>query len=578
MAYIIFFAAMALFLLFVFIQGICSERRQQQRFIRHLYDDYGKRPDREYKVERFLRIGSYYKKHPAEGQIDDITWNDLNMDDIFKQMNHTLSSTGEEYLYYTLRTPKLSEEELNHQEKLTEYFMQHPDERVKVQLLMKKLGTTGNYSLYDYLDYLSVLGKRSNRKQLLLDLLMIPLIVLCFFNLSLGLIGIAVLMVYNITVYFKEKKDIEPYIISFTYIMRLLAVCDRLVRLPVPVCEKEWELIKSHKLALGRMKSGSGWVLSGSNPGTGGNPLEMLMDYVNMAFHVDIMVFNKMLGELNRHLSDVDVLVSQVGAVETAICIGAFRASMKNGWCLPEFLLSGPADEKGGRTKEDSLSLRLENGYHPLIEEPVKNSIFTRQGVLLTGSNASGKSTFLKTIAINAVMAQTIYTCTADRYEAGFFRIYSSMALRDDLEGGESYYIVEIKSLKRILDASKQGIPVLCFVDEVLRGTNTVERIAASTQILKSLAERNMLCFAATHDIELTELLGDFYENYHFEEEIRDGDIFFNYRLLTGKAATRNAIRLLEIMGYHESIIRQATRQAEQFIKTGVWEIPASES
>ena len=168
-------------------------------------------------------------------------------------------------------------------------------------------------------------------------------------------------------------------------------------------------------------------------------------------------------------------------------------------------------------------------------------------------------------------MAQTIYTCTADSYEAPFFRIYSSMALKDDIGSGESYYIVEIKSLKRILEKAGEE-PILCFVDEVLRGTNTVERIAASTQILKSLGQGKVICFAATHDIELTELLKKEYENYHFEEEIRDGDIFFNYQLLEGKATTRNAIRLLEIMGYEEDIIRQATQMAEHFTKAGVWE------
>ena len=148
------------------------------------------------------------------------------------------------------------------------------------------------------------------------------------------------------------------------------------------------------------------------------------------------------------------------------------------------------------------------------------------------------------------------------------------MSLRDDIESGESYYIVEIKALKRILDAGRihQG-RVLCFVDEVLRGTNTVERIAASTQILMSLAGDNLTCFAATHDIELTDLLTDYYDNYHFEEDIREGDVFFNYKLLNGKATTRNAIKLLEIMGYDAGIIQKATKQAEHFVESGVWEL-----
>ena len=104
------------------------------------------------------------------------------------------------------------------------------------------------------------------------------------------------------------------------------------------------------------------------------------------------------------------------------------------------------------------------------------------------------------------------------------------MSLKDDLGGKNSYYIVEIKALKRILTAAEQtGCPVLCFVDEVLRGTNTVERIAASSEILKYLKDKNVLCFAATHDIELTAILSGCYDNYHFQEEVTDSDVSFNF-------------------------------------------------
>ena len=146
------------------------------------------------------------------------------------------------------------------------------------------------------------------------------------------------------------------------------------------------------------------------------------------------------------------------------------------------------------------------------------------------------------------------------------------MALKDDIVSGESYYIVEIKSLKRILDAAahRKGT-ILCFVDEVLRGTNTVERIAASTQILRSLGHSGILCFAATHDIELTELLQGEFDNYHFEEDVREGDVYFNYRLKEGKATTRNAIKLLELMGYEPGVIEKASAQAEYFLDYGVW-------
>ena len=132
---------------------------------------------------------------------------------------------------------------------------------------------------------------------------------------------------------------------------------------------------------------------------------------------------------------------------------------------------------------------------------------------------------------------------------------------------------VEIKSIKRILDQIKEkGFPVICFVDEVLRGTNTVERIAASTQIMKMLAAGRTLCFAATHDVELTRLLGEEYDNYHFEERIEENDIFFPYQLMEGPAVSRNAIALLKMLGYEETIIEEAEAMAERFLGSGLWE------
>ena len=145
------------------------------------------------------------------------------------------------------------------------------------------------------------------------------------------------------------------------------------------------------------------------------------------------------------------------------------------------------------------------------------------------------------------------------------------MALRDDIGGGDSYFIVEIKSLKRILDESKKEEPLLCIIDEVLRGTNTIERIAASSRILSVLDKKWILPFAATHDIELSYILKDIYTNYHFEEEIEGNQVIFNYLLKKGMATTRNAIRLLDMLGYEKEVVKEASQAAADFERTGVW-------
>lgn len=558
MEYIVFALVICAFLLVIFGLEWNRSRKEEKQFVRKLYEDYEKLSDKKYALERFVRMGSYFERHSEEGQLDDITWNDLGMDDIFKRMNYTLSAAGEEYLYYTLRTPKQNKQELEHFEEVIAYFGEHPDERVRIQLEARKLGYTGKYSLYDYLDNLNYLGERTNSRHLIGNLLFLPLIGLLWVNFSVAILGITVLTIYNIVSYFKEKGEIDPYITSFAYIIRLLDICDELGKTSVPVCAEEWEKMRKHRKRIQGIRRNSFWVMSPTRGNSSGDIISMFMDYIRMVFHVDLIKFNSMLRVLRGHIEDVDSLIGTVGYLETAIAVWEFRQSLQSGYCMPEFV--------------NHRCLEMKQGYHPLLEKPVKNSIATENGVLLTGSNASGKSTFLKTVAVNAILAQSIHTCTAESYRAPLFYLYSSMALRDDMSSGESYYIVEIKALKRILDAAAEGQrPVLCFVDEVLRGTNTVERIAASTQILKSLSGNGILCFAATHDIELTELLANDFDNYHFEEEVREGDVVFNYRLQTGKAVTRNAIRLLELMGYDKGIIDRAYSQAEHFVQTGHW-------
>lgn len=557
MEYLIFWGVVALFVLFVFVQGALQSKKEKKNFIKSLYENYGALPKKEYNPGTMERISNYFRRHREDCQIDDITWNDLNMDEVFKKINYTYSSAGEEYLYHTLRTPSLAGDELAYRERQIQYFREHPDERVEMQVILAELGHSGKYSIYDYIDNLGLLGNRSNLKHYIVMLLFIPMIILSIIDPAKGLLGMAILVVYNITTYFKEKNEIDPYIVSFSYIMRLLCCADKICRLNGTGFEDERKRLNEDRKKLSGFRRGSFWLMSAGRMSGSGSPLDILFDYLRMMLHLDLIKFNSMLAEVRANITDVDNMLSTVGYLETVIAVGAYREALDL-WCVPE--------------QGDILD--AEAMLHPLIDEPVPNGIKADKGILLTGSNASGKSTFLKTVAINAIFAQTIHTCLAKSYKSPYYHIYSSMALKDDLGSGESYYIVEIKSIKRILDKSREVHgKVLCFVDEVLRGTNTVERIAASTQILKCLAAENATCFAATHDIELAELLADFYDNYHFEEEIACGDVRFSYQIKDGKATTRNAIKLLSVMGYDESVIGEAEAMSERFMRDGIWSL-----
>ena len=559
MEYVIFAAALGIILILLFLKGLYDYRREQKGFRKRLHTDYGKKLEREYRPEWFAHISRYAQKHVGEFPIDEITWCDLNMDEVFKQMNYTYSSAGEEYLYYLLRNPQLEETQLVHMEKVIRYFDKHMEEREDLQFIFSRLGKIGKFSIYDYLDYLDNLGDRNNRRHYLALLLMLVSIGIMVVNFSVGILALLAVMIYNNVTYFGMKKEIEPYITSFAYVFRLLNIYPEFKKHRADCLGKEFEDMELAFRQMDGFQRGSGIVMSGMRAGGSGSPLDMLMDFLRMGFHIDLIKFNQMLGEVRKHLDAVDTLLTHYGFIESCIAIGEYRTYLGD-FCVPSF--------------HEEKRIRMVEGYHPLLTDPVRNTFETGKGMLITGSNASGKSTFLKTVAINALLAQSIHTCLADEFETCFFRICSSMSLKDDVLHGESYYMVEIKSMKRILDLiANKDYRVLCFVDEVLRGTNTVERIAASSQILKSLNSENSMCFVATHDIELTSLLENRYENYHFMEEVTDGDVAFSYRLLSGKATTRNAIRLLSIMGYQEDIIRKAEQMASEFVRNAHWQM-----
>ena len=567
MEYIILGAVIVLFLIIYMIRCVLDEKRRKKEFKKSLYENYGNVTSKKYPEGRLETIATHFKRITGEFCVDDITWNDLEMDKVFCRMDYTFSAAGEEMLYTLLRIPTADESELEKREMLIRWFSEHTDDRVKLQLLFASIGRTGKYSIYEYMDYLDGLKEKSNAKHYAVIVAMVISVFLCFSPYSgIGFALVCGLLCYNLASYFKEKAEIDPYITTFAYILRVLEMESRFSEANVEaigtmVADMDEKRKKFRKFR--RFSS-----LLTHQDSMSGNPMDILMDYVRMGLHLNLIKFNTMLSECKKYNEDIISIIETMGYIESMISIGAYRASLEQ-YTVPNLENTAGENEAQERTVS---GLSAEEIYHPLLRDPVDNSFSVKKGMLLTGSNASGKSTFLKTIAIAQIMAQSVHTVCAKDYRSAYYRVYTSMALRDSLENSESYFIVEIKALKRILEAAgEKGLPVMCFVDEVLRGTNTVERIAASSEILASFAQKKVLCFAATHDIELTSLMKEQYENYHFEETIENGDVKFNYLLKEGKATSRNAIRLLSVLGYEEDIICRAEKRASAFLESGEW-------
>lgn len=535
-----------------------TEYKRKKYVMRKIRRIYGKVPEREYETGDIEQISGYFRKRKlGEFCIDDITWNDLDMDRVFMMINNTVSSPGEDVLYDMMRRPLFSKEKVEERDRLIEFFAEETEKREKMQLLLSAVGKTRLGALSETILAINQAPKADPRIHIvMLVLLLLSLFVAVPLSPLYGFFLFLCLGIANMTIYYasKDYKFIEMYLDSFASLLRMLCAADKMETVSWPETKRQMDAIQEGKRAFKGFRRKS-VILTGKNDGTG-DFFQAILDYVRMVFHVDILVYNSILREISDKTDEIIKMIDNMGALDAAISIASYREILPLK-CKPVFT--------------EDVKLDVTDLYHPLLTEPVANSISAEGGTLVTGSNASGKSTFLKNIAINSILAQTICTCTASAYRAPFLKVMTSMALRDDLSGGESYFIVEIKSLKRILDESKKKEPLLCIIDEVLRGTNTIERIAASSRILKELAAPHVLPFAATHDIELSYILDGIYENYHFEEEVLEKEVVFNYLLKPGRAVTRNAIRLLEMLGYDKEIVENAGAAAEDFLRTGVW-------
>ena len=538
------------------IWSIVNEHRLRKLLIMRLKKEWSNIPEEEYTSEKLESLKAFYNSQKDEQlDVDEITWNDLDMSEIYMMMNNTQCSIGEEYLYSLLRKPSLSIEELKERNRLMKFFSENEEQRIHVQTKLFPIGKLSRLSVFEYINRLGDLEAKSNLIHYAMILGLLLSIALIFIQPGIGGICTVLMVINNMYQYYREKSVIEKYLTIFAYIIRLLDGVKEIYKLEIPEIKIYTDQLKQDADQFKQFRRGSMWLTPKQ---ASGDPAELLLDYVRMLTHVDLIKYNSMLHIFRNKRDTLNKIYRNIGFLDSMIAAASFREMLPM-YCEPELLSTG-------RPK-----LSVTDLYHPLLETPVVNSITEEKSVLLTGSNASGKSTFIKTLAINQILAQTIDTSVSRSYRGSFFLIYSSMALRDNILSKESYYIVEIKSLKRILDRVNDKYPILCFIDEVLRGTNTLERIAASSRILSSLARKNTMVFAATHDIELTHILDRDYSNYHFQERIEDNQILFDYKLYNGKAVSKNAIKLLNMLGYPKDIIASAENAAEEFLDKGEW-------
>lgn len=477
--------------------------------------------------------------------MDDVTWNDLEMDEIFLRLNHTRSFAGEQIMYQKLRD--LEPTYPNIENHIT-YIVNHPEKRMDIEQRLCDIGKHRN----DY--YLPMILHNPTQWKMkgnvIFKLLLFTLIACSIIALIVGsqiCAGIALLIaIINLTISMLLKMKYEALLFCVGCISSIVQLCQYI--------EKDSELCKTFlteeiKDALGVVKRITKYIGNFQIRRTSamaGDVAGLLLDYIMGILLYDVITYGKVITFLEKYNLEIIKLYEFIGTMDMNIAIASFRARVGE-WCVPSY---------------SNETINVKSMRYPGFQNCVPNDILIKRGVMLTGANASGKSTFMKALAINIILSKTINTACATSFAIPFaLGIMSSMALRDDILTGESYYIKEINQLKRMLEKINQGTPMLLIIDEILKGTNSIERVAASYGVLEYLTDKNVYVVVATHDISLVEMVKDEYQCYYFSSDIMDDKIIFDYKLHKGINDRSNAIQLLELSGFPEDIIKNSKAQ-----------------
>lgn len=488
---------------------------------------------------------AYHESLPAEDRVDsldDRSWQDLDLDEVFLTLDHAVSEPGRQYLYHLLRTPQYSRAPLERLERAVRQLdgAEHATEKLRASL--RWLADPRAGELVNL-----VLGELPQRPQLwwifpLLTAGALACMVLVAFWPRAIIVWLGIMTV-NIGVQLLYKPRVKRFVPAVHELPTFIRVARSLATLDLSECDQEIRRLGDGARHFAFLRRASSWLMF--EPGEANDVAASAYEYANLLFLLDVNAFVFAIQSLRDSQGIMREIFEAIGRLDAAQSIVAWRASLPR-WSTPQF--SGP--EK---------ALCTERLVHPLLHEAVPNSIVVdNASVLITGSNMSGKTTFIRSVGVNAVLAQTLHTVCADVWRAPILHVLTSIGRSDSVIEGKSYYLAEVESVRALVRAKGDGQQHLFLLDEIFRGTNTTERVAAASAVLSYLDRGADLVLVATHDIEVMALLNGEYAVYHFREQVDGEGLSFDYRLRGGPSSTRNAIALLRIMEYPEELVADA--------------------
>ena len=509
-------------------------------------------------IERDRDVAAIAQYHEAlaEGDqlgLDERTATDLDLDAVFALLDRTQSPVGQRVLYHRLRTSPTLEDRTAF-ESLLIRVGRDTSEREQLQASLSRLRDCDGEVWW--LTQPGVVYTKPRDHAFLLLGVAAPATLFLAVVWPPALLATAFLILVNMAVRYRVAPRLRAPLHHFRQVAPLLNAAQTARCLFTEDLHPIGESLPEDLVRLRRLRRLAGWV--SHDPMASDDLTGLVAETANVLLLLDVVLLVLASREIQAQGAPLLRTFDLVGTVDAAIGVASYRAGTAI-WTRPVF-------------RTERLAATLVDVRHPLLLGAVPNSIELPpgRGALVTGSNMSGKSTFVKSVGLNVVLAQTINTCLATRYEAPILVVRSVIRRSDDVAGGRSYYRDEVEAVLSRVNASRTGPAHLFLFDELFRGTSTVERIAAAEATLKELVDdngdvpSNHIVIAATHDRELVELMPQTYVPYHFGDHVDVDGLAFDYRLRRGPARSWNAIALLEICGAPPRLVGRALRRTER--------------
>lgn len=522
---------------------VYNTRRRKQKSIDELRKGWGQPKNASFyfnRIKRFADIESSKEFHRLTNQ----TLYDIDFEELFMLVDRTNSRVGQQYLYKKLIHPTNDLDALKKANELSEHLSANETLREEVQKEISYLNGADAYYITSLLES-QPLERPWWFNMLYINLVVSFLLALFSFQNPGLLILIIIPASLNVLSHYWNKENMAHFVKSFPQLNILIQVASNLNK---PASNFHSSQVQESITALGSFSRKIG-LLSMGNNGSLQDDLSYIMGYfvelVKSVLVIEVLTLFNLAKEVENKKQHIFTLFNFVGEIDLSLSVASLRASRFN-TCIPNLTLTG---------KE----LNTKGAYHPLIKKCTPNDLHIQnKGVLITGSNMSGKSTFLRTVMINSILAQTIYTCFSEEYSSPVLKQFSSIRIDDDILKGKSYYFEEVNIMSTLIEEVESTHQNLFILDEVFKGTNTIERISAAKAILSYLNQNKNIVIVSTHDLELPEMLKDEYDFYHFSESIEGKHLIFDHEIKPGKLKTRNAIKILELAEYPKQIVDEA--------------------